>query len=123
MYTVSVETSFNASHELAFADGSKEPLHEHDWQVKVEVAVKELNASGFVMDFQILQATIDKAIKPLNNVKLEDVEYFDPQKHNASAEEVARFIYDNIAPHMPDTVELASVEVTEAADCRAKYSK
>ena len=123
MFTVSVTTSFCASHALTLPDSSVEPLHEHDWQVSVELAAQELNASGFVMDFHVLQAAIDKTIKPLNDVRLEDVGYFDPTKRNASAEEVARFIYDNIAPEMPDNVELVAVEVTEAADCRAKYSK
>ena len=59
MFTVSVETHFRASHQLGLPDGSKEPLHWHDWSVVADVSSDGLNNTGVVMDFSRLKAAMD----------------------------------------------------------------
>ena len=51
MYTIEVETGFFGFHQVAKPDGEMEPLHSHNWQVKVQVGSEELNEWGMVMDF------------------------------------------------------------------------
>jgi 6-pyruvoyltetrahydropterin/6-carboxytetrahydropterin synthase len=123
LFTITVETIFSASHQLTLADGSKEPLHEHDWKVRVAVSAAQLDETGLVMDFYELRIKIAAVLVALGGVKLEDVPYFADGGINASAETVSQYIYDNLASILPDNVELSSIEVMEQPDCWAKYSK
>ena len=123
MFTITVETIFNAAHQLTLADGSKEPLHEHSWKVRVAVSARQLDETGLVMDFYELKIKIAGVLVALAGKKLEDVPYFAAGGLNASAEAVSQYIYDNLASILPDNVELSFVEVMEQADCWAKYSK
>ena len=47
--------SFSAAHQLRLYDGSLEPLHGHNWQVKVTVVAAKLDSIGVVMDFHELE--------------------------------------------------------------------
>jgi 6-pyruvoyltetrahydropterin/6-carboxytetrahydropterin synthase len=123
LFTITVEIIFSASHQLTLADGSKEPLHEHDWKVRVAVSAAQLDETGLVMDFYELKIKIAAALVDLAGKKLEDVPYFADGGINASAETVSRYIYEKLAPALPDNVELSFVEVMEQSDCWAKYSK
>ena len=67
MFTISVETHFQASHQLTLPDGSKEPVHSHDWVVTASLSSEKLNNMGVVMDFQALQAMIDKTVAGFDN--------------------------------------------------------
>ena len=121
MFTVSVETHFWASHQLALPDGSKEPLHRHNWQITVEVSSDRLNTMGVVMDFCWLKATVKKIVGGLSNTALEEKDYF--RQNNSSAEAVAKYVYDKLEPKLPKGVKLDAVTVVEEPGCRAKYRK
>ncbi len=121
MFTISVETHFQASHQITLPDGSKEPLHRHDWLVTVKVSAKKLNNMGLVMDFVRLKKAAEKIIAPFNNVALETIEYFG--QNNSSAENVAKYIYENLLSFLPKGVSLDSVTVVEEPGCSAKYRK
>jgi len=120
LFTVTVGTSFAARHQLTMSGGQREPLHEHNWVVRSAVAAEKLDETGLVVDFQWLEAKIKEVAKPLDGARLEDLAYFDDV--NASAENVAKYIYDKLAPLLPGRVELQYVEVSETPDCWAKYS-
>ncbi len=121
MFTISIETTFNASHQLTLPDGSKEPLHSHSWVLVVAVCSQKLNEMGLVMDFGHLKTIIDQTLAVFENVQLEETNCFD--RVNASAENVARYLYDKLAELLPSNVELKYVRVTEAPNCTAEYSK
>ena len=65
MFTISVETHFWASHQLTSPDGSKEPVHRHNWLVAADVSSDKLNNMGIVMNFQSLSAILNKTIAEL----------------------------------------------------------
>ncbi len=44
MHEITVSRQFTAAHALRLADGTREPVHEHDWDVRVTVAADELDA-------------------------------------------------------------------------------
>ena len=121
MFTVSVETHFGASHQLALPDGSKEPLHHHDWVVTANLSSDKLDSMGFVMDFCRLKAVVDKTIAEFDNVPLDSIDYF--RRNNSSAENVAKYIFDKLEPKLPGGVELRSIRVVEEPGCSAKFSK
>jgi 6-pyruvoyltetrahydropterin/6-carboxytetrahydropterin synthase len=121
MFTVSVETGFRASHQLALPDGSKEPLHHHNWAVTAKVSSDKLDSMGLVMDFSRLKAMVDKTIADFDNVPLDSIDYF--QRNNSSAENVAKYIFDKLEPKLPSGVKLRSIKVIEEPGCSAKFSR
>ena len=70
MYTVTVESTFTASHQLTMADGGKEPLHGHDWVVRVAVSADELDETGLAVDFNDLKAMIADVTEPFTGARL-----------------------------------------------------
>ncbi len=121
MFTVSVETHFWASHQLALPDGSREPAHQHNWAVTAEVSGSELNKMGLVMDFQRLRVMLDNIAGELDNNAIEKIEYF--QKNCSSAENIAKYIYEKLEPKLPRGVRLKAVTVGEERGCSARFSK
>jgi 6-pyruvoyltetrahydropterin/6-carboxytetrahydropterin synthase len=120
MFTIKVETHFWASHQLTLPDGSKEPLHHHNWAVTANVSSEKLNSMGFVMDFCRLKAMVDKTTAEFDNVPLDSIDYF--RRNNPSAENVAKYIFDKLEPKLPSGVKLRSVKVIEEPGCSAKFS-
>ncbi|MHC5059689.1 MAG: 6-pyruvoyl trahydropterin synthase family protein [Planctomycetota bacterium] len=121
MFTVTVQTSFTAEHQLTLATGEVEALHEHNWVVYSAVTAENLDKAGLVIDFHWLKATIEEVTSPLGGTRLEELTFF--RDINASAENVAKYIYDQVEPLLPARVQLEYVEVCEAANCLAKYSR
>ncbi|MCF7955046.1 MAG: 6-carboxytetrahydropterin synthase [Phycisphaerae bacterium] len=121
MYTITIESSFTASHRLTYAGGVTEENHKHDWQLKVAAQIEELDENGLAVDFIYLKAKIDEVTAVLDNTQLEELECF--QRINATAENLVKYIYDQIEPQMPTKAMLDSVEIMEAPGCWAKYNK
>lgn len=119
MFTVSVERRFWASHQLTLSDGSKEPLHGHNWSVTAQLSSEELDSMGFVMDFQQLKAMLDDITAGLGNVELEKNDYF--RRNNSSAESVAKYIYERLITKLPRGVKLESISVVEEVGCTARF--
>lgn len=121
MFSVSVETRFRASHQLTLPNGSKEPLHCHNWVVITEVCRDKPDDMGLVMDFCRLKAAMDKITAEFDNIQLDSIDYF--KQHNSSAENVAKYISDKLEPKLPVGVKLRSIQVAEEPGCWAKLSK
>ena len=120
MFTVSVETSFRASHQLVLADGSKEPPHSHNWLVTANVSSDNLSSTGVVIDFHKLKAMVDNIVGKFDNMVLDKIDYF--QQNNSSAENVAKYIYEKLSPKLPKGVKLRSIKVVEEPGCSAKFT-
>ena len=121
MFSIFVETSFKASHQLTLPDGSKEPLHEHNWQVISCVSSKKLDNMGLVMDFHMLKTIVNKSVSELENNYLNKLSYF--QINNPSAEAVSEYIFGQIEKQLGSGVKLESVKVMEEYGCWSKFSK
>ncbi len=119
MFTVSVETYFWASHRLVLPDGSKEPLHNHNWSVTAVLSSEKLDSMAVVMDFQKLKEMVDNIVAEFENTALNEISYF--QQNNPSAENVAKFIYEKLVPKLPKGVKLQSIRVVEGLGCSARY--
>lgn len=121
MFTISVETHFCASHQLVLPDGSKEPLHTHNWLVTAGVCSKKLNKMGLVMDFRRLKKMLDNIVSGFSPGPLEEIDYF--RQASSSAEIVAKYIYENLEPKLPRGVKLTRIKVVEEPGFSAKFSK
>jgi len=120
LFTITVETSFLASHQLTFQNGEQEDEHSHSWAVSVAVCSEKLNEDGFVMDFCVLKEKVQEIAGEFEGKRLEDMGCF--KNINASAENVAKYIFDRIEPQLSGGAAMGYVEVVEATGCRAKYS-
>jgi len=120
MLTVSVETRFWASHQLTLTDGSKEPLHSHNWAVTADVSSNMLSNMGLVMDFHRLKEMLDNIVAEFDNMVLDSIDYF--RRNNSSAENIAGYIYEKLQFKLPKDVRLEAVRVAEEPGCSAKFA-
>ncbi|MFC1635494.1 6-pyruvoyl tetrahydropterin synthase family protein [Planctomycetota bacterium] len=121
MFTIRVETHFQASHRLILPDGSMESAHDHDWLVTTDVSRGKLDEMGLVMSFQKLKEILDETVSDFDNTALETISYF--QQNNSSAENVARYIYERVRVKLPEGVKLRSVRVVEEPGCSAEFGE
>ncbi len=117
-YEISTIRQFSASHQLRLYDGSLEPLHGHNWSVKVVVSAAKLDPIGVVMDFHELERLVDRLVAPMHNRHFNELPAF-AAGLNPSAENVAGHIGSNLA--LPAGVRLVCVEVWETAENSAVY--
>jgi 6-pyruvoyltetrahydropterin/6-carboxytetrahydropterin synthase len=116
-FEITSAREFAAAHQLRLYDGSLEPLHGHNWRVKVTVAADRLDPIGVVMDFHDLERRIDAIVAPMHNRHLNDLATF--ERLNPSAENVAFHVGQTLA--LPAGIRLLSVEVWETSGNSAVY--
>ena len=122
MYEVSVEESFAAAHNLRNYKGKCENLHGHNYKVRVTLAGQELDSTGLLYDFVHLKQAIQGVIRTLDHTYLNELPPFDVV--NPSAENIARYIYDQTAKHLPlaaNGAGIASITVWESDVTAATY--
>src|SRR5215213_10369824 len=116
-FEITTTRHFSASHQLVLYDGSLEPLHGHNWVVRVAVSAPKLDSIGVVMDFHELERLVDQLVLPMHNRHLNDLPAF--ADTNTSTENVALNIGRGLK--LPGNVRLRSVEVWETAENSAVY--
>ncbi len=121
MFTITVETEFEAQHQLTLSGDIKEHPHFHQWLVEVDISRAELNKLGLVMDFRSAQGSLDAIIKPLSGSNFGQIEFF--KRNNPSAENVARYLFERLKSQLPAEVTLDFVKVREKPGCWAKFSR
>jgi 6-pyruvoyltetrahydropterin/6-carboxytetrahydropterin synthase len=119
-FEITTTRAFAAAHQLRLYDGSVEPLHGHNWRVKVTVSAMKLDAIGVVMDFHELERLVDAIVAPLHNRHLNEVVPFAAEL-NPSAENVALHVGRTLAPRLPHGARLVSAEVWETDENSAVY--
>jgi 6-pyruvoyltetrahydropterin/6-carboxytetrahydropterin synthase len=123
MYEVSVDETFAAAHNLRNYHGKCENLHGHNYQVRVTLAGMELDAAGLLYDFTFVKKAIQTVIRSLDHKYLNETPPFDSL--NPSAENIARFIYDETAKQLPASSNgsgIVRVTVWESDTTAATYT-
>lgn len=89
-YTISKQFEFSASHQLlGLADNHPCARHHgHNYKVAVELAATELNAVGFVVDYNDLKPLRDHIDTVFDHRHLNDVLIVNP-----TAENIARYFF------------------------------
>jgi 6-pyruvoyltetrahydropterin/6-carboxytetrahydropterin synthase len=122
MYEVSVDESFAAAHNLRGYKGKCEDLHGHNYKVRVVLAGPELDAVGLLYDFVHLKQVTQGVIRSLDHKYLNELSPFDVL--NPSAENIARYLHDQMAKqlhHTPNAASIAAVTVWETETTAATY--
>jgi 6-pyruvoyltetrahydropterin/6-carboxytetrahydropterin synthase len=118
MFELTVERTFCAAHSIAVG-GQREPVHGHNWLVKVAVAGPTLDRDGLLCDFHLLERELERILQPWQNQNLNVIDPFDEM--NPTAEHIARHVAAALAPALPAGASLRCVSVTEAPGCVATY--
>ena len=106
---------------MTLPDGSREPLHKHDWRVVAQVSSDKLNSMGLVMDFRHLRGLLDSVLSEFQDTSMEQHACF--ARNNSSAENVSKYIYESLEGRLPMGVRLEKVKVVEEPGCWAKFTK
>jgi 6-pyruvoyltetrahydropterin/6-carboxytetrahydropterin synthase len=119
-FEIATVRTFAAAHALKLYDGSMEPVHGHNWRVRVRVAADALDPIGVVMDFHELERLVDAVVRPWHNRHLNECPPFADGKLNPSAEHVALHVGRSVGP-LPAGVRVVSAEVWETDENAAVY--
>lgn len=120
MYELMVESKFSAAHQLRGYKGKCEKLHGHNWRVTVAVTAERLDEQGLAIDFHELKSFLREVLDQLEHTFLNEI--FPFTQINPSSENLAKWIYDNMAKKIDDgNVEVASVTVWESDTASASY--
>ena len=117
MFSVKVEVSFSAAHNLKGYKGKCEELHGHNWKVEVLVTKDKLDKIGLVLDFKYLKMKLSKVLEKLDHKYLNKIAYF--KKVNPTSENIAKYIYNEVSRGL----KVKSVTVWENATCSATYEE
>lgn len=130
MYRLTIDCCFSAAHAIVIK-GWREPLHGHDWKVRLTIEGDQLDEDGLLVDFHACQDDLKGIIAPFKNANLNETPPFD--KLNPTAERVAAHIATVFTERLQSRVREApknqvqpavrvrSVRVTEAVGCAAVY--
>ena len=118
MYRVSIKSDFSSAHNLREYQGKCEHLHGHNWIVEAILCSNELDKTGMVEDFKLFKMALKVILERLDHKYLNEIEPFTTV--NPTAENIAKFIFDELAKSYREKME--TVHVWESADSRATYS-
>src|SRR4051812_2875392 len=122
MYEVTVDQTFAAAHALRNYKGACENLHGHNFRVQVTLQGNQLDQAGMLVDFLDVKDLMQQIMSRLDHQNLNEVAPFDVT--NPSAENIAEYIYTNLAPGLkanPVPVQVYEVKVWETEIQSASY--
>lgn len=94
MFEVTIEESFAAGHALRNYRGKCENVHGHNYRCQVTVEGENVDENGLLVDFVELKKVVHGVLDRLDHQWLNEYPPFD--KINPSAENIARYIYDEV---------------------------
>ena len=123
MYRVSKQLWFCAAHQVRLSETQCEALHGHNYRVLVHAEARELDPTSYVLDFALLKKTAVEACSRFDHQNINEVEPFREGQRNPTAEELARFLCEQLASRLDDSrVRISKVEVFETDNNRAEYT-
>ena len=95
MYTLTVESHFDAAHALRGYKGKCEKLHGHTWKVRVFFSGEKLGKLGMLEDFKFLKRSLRECLDELDHGNLNELPAFSGV--NPTSENVAAFIWKKLS--------------------------
>lgn len=121
MYTVSVQTHYDAAHFLRNYDGKCRRLHGHRYVVEVALQTRELDDSGMAFDFVDLKRELKELADRLDHQNLNEIPPF--TEIESTAENQARYFFDELRQRLPEDLRdgLLYARVSESPGQWAQY--
>ncbi|MDR2714370.1 MAG: 6-carboxytetrahydropterin synthase QueD [Coriobacteriales bacterium] len=121
MYTLTVKDHFDAAHALVGYPGECKNLHGHTWDIEVSVCGTQLDEVGIVYDFKDIKSALKAILDTFDHKFLNDIPPFN--ELNATAENLARVIFEQLEPGLPAHIDLKEVAVWESPIARLSYTR
>ena len=123
MYVVSVQAHYDSAHFLRKYKGKCERLHGHRYVVEAALMAEELNDGGLAYDFVDVKKHLRELADWLDHENINELPPF--TEIEPSAENQARFFYDELKDRMPDDMKdaLLYIKVWETPTQWAQYSE
>ncbi len=94
MYEIRRELYFAAAHHLHGYEGPCANVHGHNWLVRATIRTKSLDEIGLGIDFREIKNALKVILDKMDHTDLNLL--FDPMKINPTAENIARYIFDEM---------------------------
>ena len=111
MFEVRVEKTIACAHRLFGYDGPCESLHGHNYRIEVAYTGRELDQFGMLVDFTDIKKAFHAVLETLDHTYLNDLPPF--RDLSPSAENIAAYVYHELARTPFDRATLAHVSVWE----------
>lgn len=116
-----VSAHFSGAHALRGYEGSCARLHGHNFRVEARVMGSQLNEVGILVDFKRVKKMLTQIVDLFDHQVINEISPFDAI--NPTAEHLARFIYERLAPELESQgAKLDSVGIWETESYGAVYS-
>ncbi len=123
MYRVSKQLWFCAAHQVRLSETQCEALHGHNYRVLVHAEASELDRVGYVIDFAELKKAVVAICDRFDHHNINEVAPFREGERNPTAEELARYLCQELAAKFDDgRVRISKVEVYETENNRAEFA-
>jgi len=121
MFEVTIEETFAAGHALRNYRGKCENVHGHNYRCQVTLEGAELDSIGLLVDFVELKRVVHGVLDRMDHQWLNEFPPFDAL--NPSAENMARYIYDQVSEGLQTRqgVRVGSVRLWETDTACATY--
>jgi 6-pyruvoyltetrahydropterin/6-carboxytetrahydropterin synthase len=120
LWRLTVKLDFSAAHQLRNYGGKCERMHGHNFAVEVVVEGSKLDEKvEYLVDFKVLKNLTRAILEELDHRHLNELPFF--RERNPSSENIARHVYRELAPKLPDNVRLTEVSVAEKDAQKATY--
>ena len=114
MYKLKLKHYFDAAHQLELDYKSKcQNLHGHRWEVEVVIKSDTLDRNGMIVDFKIIKEIINH----LDHCVINDKVRFNP-----TAENLSRYIHNEILDKYPNNDFRIEVTVWESPEASITYT-
>lgn len=121
VYELTVRDHFDAAHALIGYDGPCRFLHGHTWDVEVTIEGERLDDVGMLCDFKDVKGAIHAILDNFDHHCVNDVPPFD--QVNPTAEHLARVVFCELEPRLPEGVALKEVAVWESPAARVAFRR
>ncbi|UCH78332.1 MAG: 6-carboxytetrahydropterin synthase [Candidatus Coatesbacteria bacterium] len=119
-YEIKVEDHFAAAHALRGYGGACERRHGHNFKVTAVVTAAALDEVGMSLDFKEVARFLREVLETLDHQDLNELAAF--RNTNATAENIATYIYSELAPRFKSPeVRIARISVEESPKYAASY--
>jgi 6-pyruvoyltetrahydropterin/6-carboxytetrahydropterin synthase len=121
MFEVTIEETFAAGHALRNYKGKCENVHGHNYRCQVTLEGAELDAIGLLVDFVEVKRVVHSVLDRMDHQWLNEFPPFDAI--NPSAENMARYIYDEVCQGLKtrEGVRVSFVRLWETDTAFATY--
>ena len=122
MFTVFKDLHFAAAHAIRGHTRGCQNLHGHNYRVRVVVSAETLDELGMVIDFADLKAIVERIVGKFDHSVINDHPPFDAAR-NTTAEELARYVFEEVAAELPAGRTVRRVEIWETESSSASYER